>query len=88
MAHLSFQLSWGPQEVDRLDCVALYRYQDLIVKGYGNYLGLAQLQRYVADTTGFVPGELTVIAGHAQLSLTKHSRPRLKALIERHAAGQ
>jgi hypothetical protein len=84
MAHLSYQLGHGEQEVDRLDCTAVYRYQDLILKGYGNYLGLAQLQRYVAEATGFVPGELIVVAGHAQLSLDGGSRGQLEALLETH----
>jgi hypothetical protein len=81
MSHLSFQLAWGREEVERLDCLALYRYQDLMLKGYGNYLGLAELQRYVADATGFVPGELTVIAGHAHLSLNKQARAGLAGLL-------
>lgn len=66
MAHLSFQL--GGEASDRLDCVAHYRSQDLIAKGYGNYLGLAELQQYLAATTGFAPGELMVVAGNASLS--------------------
>jgi thymidylate synthase len=40
----------------------------MIVKGYGNFLGLAELQEYLATTTGFQPGELTVVAGNALLS--------------------
>ena len=87
MAHLSFQLGVGAGGADRLDCLALYRYQDLMLKGYGNYLGLAELQRYVAAATGFVPGELTVIAGHAHLSLNKHARAGLQALLHGYQAG-
>jgi thymidylate synthase len=84
MAHLSYQLGYGEQEVDQLDCTAVYRYQDLILKGYGNYLGLASLQRYIAEATGFVAGELIVVAGHAQLSLDGRSRAHLNALLESH----
>jgi hypothetical protein len=84
MAHLSYQLGRGEEEVDQLDCTAVYRYQDLILKGYGNYLGLAQLQRYVAEATGFVPGELIVVAGHAQLSLDGSSRGQLETLLQTH----
>lgn len=79
MAHLAYQL--GGRSHDRLDCIALYRFQDLALKGYGNYLGLAQLQTYVAAATGLVPGELTVIAGHANLE--KGRRP-LRELVARH----
>jgi hypothetical protein len=66
MAHLSFQL--GGEQKERLDCLALYRAQDMIAKGYGNFLGLAEFQEYLALTTGFAPGELTVVAGNAFLS--------------------
>lgn len=82
MAHLGFQLGGDPNRPEHLDCVALYRNQDMVLKGYGNYLGLAQLQAYVAQATGFVPGELIVIAGHATLELKNAAtRARLNELI-------
>lgn len=68
--------------MDQLDCLALYRYQDLMLKGYGNYLGLAELQRYIATATGFLPGELTVVAGHAHLSLNRQAHAGLEALLD------
>jgi hypothetical protein len=80
MSHLSFQL-----DGDRLDCMASYRSHDVILKGYGNYLGLAELQRYLAAATGFAPGELAVLAGHAVLDLSAGRRRELEALIARHA---
>jgi thymidylate synthase len=83
MAHLGFQLGGDPDRPERLDCVSLYRNQDMVLKGYGNYLGLAQLQEYVARATGFEPGELTVIAGHATLELRASGRARLRELVER-----
>lgn len=66
MAHLGFQL--GGQHSERLDCLAYYRAQDMIAKGYGNFLGLAELNEYMAVETGFTSGELTVVAGNAMLS--------------------
>lgn len=66
MAHLGFQL--GGRHKDRLDCLVMYRAQDMIEKGYGNFLGVAELQEYVAQQTGFTPGELTVVAGNATVS--------------------
>jgi hypothetical protein len=80
MSHLSFHL-----DGDRLDCLATYRSHDVILKGYGNYLGLAELQRYMAAATGFVPGELAVVAGHAVLDLSSAKRRELEALIARHS---
>lgn len=85
MAHLGFHLARGTgNAVDRLDCVALYRNQDITVKGYGNYLGLAQLQAYLAHATGFTPGELMVIAGHADLTLNSGDIERLRRLVAAH----
>lgn len=86
LAHLAFQLASEPGrgKPDRLDCLALYRNQNMTLKAYGNYLGLAQLQHYVADATGFRPGELTVVAGHAELELKAGDAPRLRALIAEH----
>ena len=66
MAHLAFQL--GGANSERLDCLALYRAQDMLAKGYGNFLGLAELQEYIAGRTGFAPGELTVVAGNAVIA--------------------
>jgi thymidylate synthase len=80
MAHLCFQLG-GPHPPARLDCLALYRNQDMIAKGYGNLLGLAELQAYVAAATDFQPGELIVIAGHADMKPSKRTRLELEALI-------
>jgi hypothetical protein len=47
--------------------LATYRYQYLVQKGYGNYLGLARLLSYVAQQTGSQVGHLTVVAGKAHL---------------------
>lgn len=84
LAHVGFQLG-GDGKPNRLDCVALYRNQDMVLKGYGNYLGLAQLQEYLARATDFEPGELMVIAGHASLELTGSTRGELKELVGRFA---
>jgi len=87
LAHLGFQLAHGEgngSKPERLDCVALYRNQDITVKGYGNYLGIAQLQAYLAEATGFNAGELMVIAGHAIMALGAGDAGRLRALVAAH----
>lgn len=85
MAHLGFHLALGTgNAVDRLDCVALYRNQDVTVKGYGNYLGLAQLQTYLANAAGFTPGELMVIAGHASMTASSGDIEHLRRLLASH----
>lgn len=75
MAHLAFQL--GGRGKERLDCLAVYRAQDLVEKGYGNFLGLAQLQEYVARRAGFLPGELMVVAGNATIATAIRKLRRL-----------
>ena len=86
MAHLAFQLAAEPSrpKPDRLDCLALYRNQNMTLKAYGNYLALAELQRYIAAATGFRPGELTVITGHAEMELRAGDADRLRHLITKH----
>lgn len=68
---LSFQLV-----NQRVHLLAQYRYEYLFSKGYGNYLGLAQMMAFVADQVQAQPGRLTVVAGRAHLDLAdKHIRP-------------
>lgn len=58
---LSFQLNAG-----QVHLLAQYRYEYLVEKGYGNYLGLARLLEYVAESVDLTPGQLTVTAGRIQ----------------------
>lgn len=51
----------------RLHATAHYRSHDVATKGYGNYIGLGGLQKYVADAAGLERGELTILAGRAFL---------------------
>jgi len=60
LSFCSFQL-----EGDSLHMIAQYRYQYLIERGYGNYLGLGRLLGYVCSTVDLHPGELMIIAGVA-----------------------
>ena len=48
---LSFQLDAG-----QVHLLAQYRYEYLVEKGYGNYLGLARLLEYVAESVDLTPG--------------------------------
>lgn len=56
----SFQLDHG-----RVHLLAHYRYEYLIARGYGNYLGLARLLDYVATNAGLRVGQLTIVTGRA-----------------------
>ena len=62
MSSLSFHLDGR-----RLRLTATYRNQYYVRKALGNFLGLAQLQAFVADAVGLEPGPLTVHAYHAQI---------------------
>lgn len=70
---LSFQLI-----DDQVHLLAQYRYEFLFTKGYGNYLGLAQMMSFVASQVEVTPGRLTVVTGRAHLDLAgKHISPLL-----------
>jgi hypothetical protein len=50
---------------------AIYRNEFLIGRAYGNYLGLAQLQAYMAEHAEVDVGELLMTLGHVQLDANK-----------------
>jgi thymidylate synthase len=62
LAHLSFHLHEG-----HLHQQAVYRNEYLVGRAYGNYLGLAQLQRYIAEACKLDMGEFLVTVGHVEL---------------------
>lgn len=75
LAHLSVHLDGG-----RLHMQAVYRNESLVARAYGNYLGLGQLQAYVADQAGVDTGELLMTIGHVELDSAK--RP-IRAMLAR-----
>ena len=76
LAHLSVHLHQR-----RVHVQAIYRNESLIARGYGNYLGLAELQAYIAESAGAKVGELMITAGHAELDgLKRPITAMLKAL--------
>lgn len=50
---------------NKLNVLGVYRHQYLIQKGYGNMIGLARLQRFLAQQSGYEVGELAVQATFA-----------------------
>lgn len=62
LAHLSVHLHGG-----RLHMQAVYRNEYLVGRAYGNYLGLAELQAYMAAQAGTKAGELLMTIGHVEL---------------------
>ncbi|MFD1145665.1 thymidylate synthase family protein [Saccharothrix hoggarensis] len=60
LSHVSFQAVGNT-----VHALAQYRSQYLVERGYGNYLSLGLLLRYVADAAGLQVGALTVTTGLA-----------------------
>lgn len=76
LAHLSVHMHDG-----KLHMQAIYRNEFLVGRAYGNYLGLGELQAYIAAQAGLDVGELLMTLGHVELDSTKGPiRAMLKAL--------
>ena len=79
LSNIAFQ-----REGERVHAIAHYRSHYLIERGYGNYLGLGWLLYYVADKAGLQVGNLTVVAGYAQIdgpvSVVDHTLGRVAAM--------
>ncbi|WP_311258272.1 hypothetical protein [Microbacterium sp. WCS2018Hpa-9] len=60
MVHVDLSLVRG-----RINLTGIYRHQYVITKGYGNLLGLARLQSFVAQQSGFEVGELSVLGTYS-----------------------
>lgn len=75
LAHLSFHVHKG-----RLHQQAVYRNEYLIGRAYGNYLGLAELQVYIADACDLDVGEFLVTVGHVELD---GSRSAVRKMLDR-----
>lgn len=61
---------------------AFYATQQLFNKAYGNYLGLAQLGRFVARECGMEPARLNVFVGVAKLEKIPKTDSRLVAVVD------
>jgi thymidylate synthase len=62
LAHLSVHLHQR-----KVHMQAIYRNEYLVGRAYGNYLGLAELQVYIAHHAGAGLGELLMTLGHVEL---------------------
>jgi thymidylate synthase len=67
-------------ENGRLRMTAHYRNHYFVERAYGNYLGLARLQHFIAHEVGIEPGALVCVSGHAELD--DHSRDMKQFLTE------
>jgi len=80
LSHLSFGLLHGV-----VSLLAVYRSHDFISRGYGNYLGLGRVLRFVADESGLPAGELTCVSASATAEIDRGAsfgRERVEALLD------
>ena len=75
--YVAVQLDAGPPFTLGLLCT--YRNHDFLERAYGNYWGLCNLLRFMADETGAQPGPLTCISSHAFVDKHKND---LKTLLD------
>lgn len=71
---------------DRVHMNATYRNQTFITRAYGNFAGLANLLSFIATETGAQPGEVQVVATHADAELSLGKRAVLELLKSCRAA--
>lgn len=76
LSHVSITLADG-----RIHGSAVYRAQDFTLKAYGNYVGLARVIVFLAEESGFDPGELLCVATCATLEYHKAGATRVRKLI-------
>ncbi len=67
---------------NRINLNATYRNQYLIERGFGNYVGLARLTRFIAQECGAEPGEVQVVATGADAELF-YGKRKVKALLKK-----
>jgi hypothetical protein len=77
LSHISLTLVRG-----QLHMTAMYRNQTFITRAYGNYVGLSRLLAFLATETSTTPGEIEVVATHADAELSLGAQA-IRALLER-----
>jgi len=77
LSHLSFKLDISNQKI-RL--AALYRNHHFISHGYGNFVGLGRLMRFVAGQVGLGVGGLLCVSTHADAELQR-GKGRIKESV-------
>ena len=82
LSHISLTLQ-RPQ----LHLTATYRNQALVSRGYGNYLGLSRLLRFIAAEVGADVGEVQCVATHADAEIDRFGQARLQRLVNAVRAG-
>jgi thymidylate synthase len=82
LCHLSFKLE---VETKRVHLTALYRNHHFVTHGYGNFLGLGRLMKFVAGQADCGVGELMSVSTHADAELL-FGKARVARAVEEVAA--
>jgi hypothetical protein len=61
--------------------MAVYRHWHLVHKAYGNMIGLTRLLHFLAQQTGYAPGELMIHATVANAEISPFNHGILRGLI-------
>jgi hypothetical protein len=83
LSHLSFKLVDG-----RLDLIAMYRLHYYVQKAYGNLLGLARLQQFMATEVGVATGSLVCHSTRAEIEPGDWGMQSLRDLVDQCEAHQ
>jgi thymidylate synthase len=78
LSHLSFKLD---SELGRIHLAAIYRNHHFVNHGYGNFLGLGRLMKFVARQVGCEVGELLSVSTHADAECSR-GKTRIRARLE------
>lgn len=78
LSQVSFTLVHG-----RIHMTALYRNQDFVSRGYGNYLGLARIGSFIGREVGCELGEVLCVASHADAGFGQYGKGRVQELVKR-----
>lgn len=77
LSHLSFKLDVAEQKIH---LAALYRNHHFISHGYGNFVGLGRLMRFVAGQVRLGVGELLCVSTHADAELHR-GKSRIREIV-------
>jgi len=66
LTHISFKLDSTRQKIH---LTALYRNHHFVTHGYGNFVGLGRLMKFVSDHVGYSVGEFVSVSTHADAEL-------------------
>jgi thymidylate synthase len=69
-------------EKGRVGLLAAYRNHEFLERAYGNYLGLCNLIKFIAQETSMRPGMLTCISSHAFAAGNKRELKDIAAKIK------